>query len=614
MIGLQVQGEFLDLSEKSVFNISLINPLFDRDSISRVYSFPLKIPATAHNEQLLEQSARLDSHNTQPKIAAKLFIFRKHFETGYIRVLSINNQTIEIRFENKGQEFIDTLSETNINEILDTINVPFTGTSQLVFDFYQAAPGVFQGQYFMQIDDNQYNIYRNLGDTSNDVPDYFVSAINADYPGLAAYTTPEQLKLNINVHPNIDIHFDTLVGLTLTAGSNIATDKLNSFHDYALSLYNTPVDSHCFPVMLNLGFYGGENSSFLKYINHISNGQVLENVPEDTETWKHTFVPMVRVPYVINKLLENTDVTTVEGTYYESADIQGLLIYNNVSLDEVTFDDFSGGDQYLNHYKQAFDLNDHVPEMTGKEFFIRILNSFQLSSVIEDKKIVISKKIDQVNKMPIDWSSKAQNKYSRSLVQQSGYTIDYDRDDDDLKKSSSQLKSFVVGDGEQALTMPFDTLIDQFSISDEPITHSWLIPVVIQKGTSDAGKLGNNPYKFRLLIDRGKQEDNNGNEYLMAQHGHTAYDNTELGISLAFDGDNGLYENNYKGVIDLFDKQDVTLDCNLTFADILEVKTWANSKRYIYTPRGSMTGIIQSVQFKAGLQGISVSKVVFKKI
>lgn len=614
MIALQIDNEFLDLFPDTKFNITEVNPLFDKDSVSRVYTLPLKVPPTYRNKKLLEQSARLDSRSKDIKLDATLFIFRNPYEYGFVQVVGDTEKYIEIRFENQGQGFADQLRDIKIDKILDTINVAFTGTTDLVFELNPAG-----GQYFLQIDDNTYSYYLDTSPppTAQDVQQVlfdFIIQINADYPIFADVAPGDQLRLDIENYPNVDIHFDTIQGFTLVDGSNNATDKLDSFHTHVLAIHNTPIDSHAFPVMYNEIFYDRDNASYLNHINHISDGQVIENVPEVEETWKHTFVPFVRVPYILEKIISLISFAAITGDYYESSDFQGLLIYNNVALDEVTFSDFPEGDRYLNHYKQSYDLNDHVPEMTAAAFWSRLTQIFQIYGITSKDKITIRKKIDQVNQRPIDWTDKVAPRYKRRSTEQSGFILRYDRDEDDLNKPTTTLQDYIIGDGTKEITMPFDTLRDQFNGSNFPVSHSWKLPVAIQKGTSTAGKLGKNNYAFRLLIDRGLQFDDNGNTYNLAQSGHLAYNNTDLGYSLDFDGDKGLYENNYKGVIELEEKEEIVVPATLNLSDIRKIKTWDNSKRYFFSSRGAVTGIIKQIQFLADQRGISEVAVTLKKL
>lgn len=616
MIGIKIEDDFLNMDSNTSMNITEVNPMFDNENIKRAFSYPFKIPDTALNKRKLKQLDRLDSTSTNLKLDAELWILGVPVESGFVKVTGNGSDYIQIRFENKEQDMLDTLESIKINDILETVEVPWTGNAFAIFEYFKNGSGEFIGLYRIQIDQNIYFKPQSLPTTGTEVSDYFKNEINADYPGFADSSTGDELHLEIALYPDAVIQYDGTLQLTWTSALDIVEDKRQSFHDFVDANILDASADYAFPVIKNKSFYDVSNTEFQEYINFWSDGSFINNTAHDEEVWEHTFVPLVKLKYIFSKIIDQvSSITSISGTFYNLADTQNLLIYNNVALDEVTYADYTGTLQYFNHYKQSFDLNDHVPEITAKAFLFTFLKGFKLFGVIESGVLNIYKKTDQISLPAIDWTHKANAKYTGQVNEKKGFLISLSEDANDLNTSSTQLQPYTVGLGGIPVTVPFGTLVEESDFATYPTSHSWKIPVAIQKGTSSAGKLGKNNYTFRLLLYRGLQDDSNNNSYPMAQNSSTDYAGTEIGsYSLDIDGDKGLYDESYKNIIEMEEADVISMLMTLNISDILTLKKWKNSKRKIFTEKGEFIALVKSFQFKVDMSGISQVKVDMVKI
>lgn len=602
MFGLRIGTDFLDLFPDTAINCSLSNPVFDRDSVARVFSYPFKLPTTAKNKLLLGQLDRLDSSIVNFSVEAELWIQRLPFESGVIKVGNSAPDFFNIRFENKEQSLMADAEKVKINEILDTINIAYTAPTEALFSINEDGP------YHFPIDEFTFTCQIDSPTVSEDI----VEAIHEYYPGFATQSNEDHIHLDLTLYPDAFVHYDLMNGFTLiSGGDNTVTAKHQAFLDYITAIHATPAASHAFPMIFNFGFYGKENPGFYYYINFYKDGAFLENVLEDDRQWIHTFTPFVRMPYLVEKILEHTEVNSIEGDFYELADTQALVVYNNKALDEVAEVDYVGGGiSYFNHYKLSFSLNDHVPEMTGKELLTRFFEAFQLYPMLSGTKLVIHKKKDQLNNKPIDWTKKTEPEFSKNMVERIGFTLDYTEDDKDAQKVPGKLEPFVIDPGEERIDLPFGTIHETVRINGPAGASTWLTGIVDQPGSSDVEGIGKQPFTFRLFFDRGLQLDGESLQYPLGTHGNKDFAGDTIGeYSLALEGEDGLYETCYKGILELQQKDTVTRTMRLNIEDLIEVRKWTNPIRYIYDERGAMTGIITNIQFKASAEGISVSKV-----
>lgn len=609
-------GSFdLDLKEGEAMSIVLHNPLFDDNEFEVLYSYPFTLPATPPNLEALQHANRLDRSPTQTAtyMNATLYVEGVPLEHGILELHEnpFSPESIGAVFKNSIPLLEEQLERIRINEILPTIAVTgFAPEAVWTFDQTTPAPALFQVGFGGQ----QFSFNPPAGTAPSAIAEELTNQINATFPGAASWV-PGQQQLRISATA-INTH-----GINLSWFTNIALDEAitlglaqqTAFYNYTQSLLSTPAASHVFPIIRWYGFYKGDEIrlDFHNYVNYHFVGGWLANLPSSDPQWKTTFVPFVKLPHIFQKIADNSNGLLIgyDG-YFLNADVQKLIIFNNRSLDALVKDTYPDGDKYLNSFQAAFDLNDHVPEMTAKELLQKFLSGFACWCRLVGKTLTFYKKRDQITAPPLDWTHLAEPGYQGTRIKKRGFKIRYP-ETEDRHEDSTQLQP--TGSGEEEFTLPFHSA----HVGVFPVLVGgglFKTPVVRQAGSSQEGGVGDNSVSFRLLFDRGKQPGSSGVfQYPLASHDFTNYAGSATGtLSLDVGKPGGIYQQNFKGVTELLaDGQPVTIPVRLAIHDIVELRRWVNSRRIIKLPEGQMVGIVKSVKFKATSKGIGVSLVEF---
>lgn len=591
----------LSLTPNAQLNLTWTNPIFDADNVGRGYSLPFNVPGSGENLLALEFANRLDVNNKGGKQSAKLFLKNNFVEEGVAQITGGSEDNIELVFKNKHRDVLDDLDDINIRDISGVVNVPYTGATQWTLIY---TPGV--GFYQLVIDDNYYQDSRDIP-LATIVQDMTI-AINADYPGLAFYDifTPEQLKLNITLY-DIDVPFQILVGITLSGANTIAQDKHDSFKDFIAAVTATPRADVAFPVAWVPNFYGGQNPAFQGIANYYHDGGFRDNTPSDSKEWEHTFIPFVRITYVMQWIIEQLGYTTLGGDLYDLTDFQQLVYYSGRAMDDVTMTDFGFGDQYFNQYIQSFTIAELLPDITAREFLqkLGILNFF---IELEDSQFRLRKKSTLVRKAPIDWTKKAEPPYKQQFQDKAGFKMEYEAMDIEVTKDATQLQPY--GNGLNVSTFPVFPL---YTVPwyDNDTASLMQVLYTTAEGTSQAMGIENDP-GFRLAFYRGYLADREGLLYPLGNTVDTDVVGGSVGsLSLQFEGTNGIYEVLWKNFIELTNAPSITKTVELSVADILEVKRWNNPVRTIYHKQGVMRGIIRELKVIVTPDDLLLSQVSF---
>jgi hypothetical protein len=599
MFALKIAGQWPEFLPGTSVNLTLVNPIFDANNVSRVFSFPFKLPLTNRNRSIFGHQHRLDAKGKSVFTDVELYIQNIFLDKGVLWITGKGQDYIEVSFQNEVTNILEDLDKIKVNEILDSVSVPLTGSPTLILDADH--PGA---SWRIVIDENIYFL-TGLGHSKNDVNNYFFTEINADYPGFMLINGSFQMEFDLGAYPAADIKLSQLLSVTIVGGSNILEAKHDSFQDYVQSLMDTPVSSHSFPTINNTSVYGERNPLFEGYINYYKGGSFIDNTPQDEQIWEHTFIPMLRVKYILEKIRDLLSVENFDGDFWNLADLAELSLYNNRTLDEVMMANFPGGDQYLNHYKQFFDLNDHVQDMTAREF-LQALQIFNYYLELKGNTLYWKKKVTQLRKISHDWTDLAEPSYLGDVNQVEGYRLKYIKDESETLLNTTQLLPYGSGK---------DYEFDLFPLYHATYTDfyenagTWKTPISRSEGTIEAYGVQKD-IKIRLFFDRGIQQNSDSEDYLFATNDDKDWEENTLGnISLEWDGPTGLYETFWKDFIELADTEVINKHFRLPIHVILEMRKWNNSKVSVYHNEGQFTGIVRSINFKATPEGVSVSKV-----
>jgi len=614
MFGIKINNQWLDIDPKTSINITLHNPIFDKDHFGRIFSYNFKLPLSQNNKARFNYVHRLDHKKPTTTYEAQLFIQGILFENGILRVLNATDKFINVRFENKDRAFLEEIQDINIHEILETIEIPQLYPAHWLFeeDINVIA---------FNINSFSYNINGpSLGLSTHEVIEELINRINDDLGDqVNAYVHPT-INTQFYIEPlnqNVDINLNTITGINFISSVNLSEAHSDSFYAWFYDLVNNPVDTHSFPLFRNKGAYeGGEirNFKYRNFINYYINGEDERNEIELTPLWKYTYIPFVRLSYIFQKIIEGTSIENFK-EYFSGRPLtshqggKSLVIYNNKTLDNV----LEEKDGFMNGFVSSFNLNDHVPQLSAIEFFNKIADLFALYFTINDKALELRKKNEPLTGEPIDWTHKAQVAYTFEPKHQNGFQLASQRDSNDTA-TDPQLDPFIVGQGEAEHTTDIGTLpMGNFLVP--VINKPKRVPFADQKVSSK--EMGENPFSFRLLIDEGYFTYNLTDTYYY-HYAHsdglnpfgTPINNYSLDWQTPF---RSLYDVFWKGYVEAKDGIPIKKQIRLSIQDILTIKKWENCMRTIYHENGQIKVAIKSLQFKVSQKGISHANIEFIK-
>lgn len=591
----------LSLTPGTRLSLTWTNPIFDQEGVARGYSFPFTVPADPGNLLELGFRNRLDVRQGNIKEEAKLALGGVQVDKGVVQVTGASANNLELVFKNIPRDILDQMDDIRINELLDTIPIPYTGAVEWIINFPTG-----KGFYQIQIDDHFYQDSRDI--LLETIVQEMQLAINADYPSFAFWTPfePHQIKLNIGLYPNVNIPFQSIVGIELDSSSTISQDKHQSFQDFITGLVSTPREDVFFPVVYAPNFYGSQNPAFQNYLNYYHGGGFIDNTGMTEKAWEHTWVPFIRIPYILNKIAEALGYDGWGGDTWELQDFQELGLYTGYALDELVLDDFGFGPRWYNRYLQQIKLNDLVPDVTAREF-LGYLGFMNFYIDIDGKTLLLKNRVSPLRQPPIDWTRLSDPEYSIALADKEGFQLKYEELDEEVVKNTMQLQPY--GDGNNIMEFPFFPLyyLDWY---DNITASNWRILQTSSEGSSP--ETGKKDIGIRMVFDRGYVNDLADIPYFF---GAVTVDDIEgnlLGtLSLQLDGEYGIYNQLWKGFIELNDAPTITKTLELSITGIINTKKWTNPVRKIYHSQGTLFCIIKSLKVTATAEGLLLTQIEF---
>lgn len=603
MLSIRLNNVLLDLDADAGMEVVLSCPLFDKDSIERVFSYPFKLPRTPRNQSALLHIARFDSLRRKNTLSgAVLFIGGSEYETGELVVIGGDEQYIEVQFRNNPVKLFDDLAKFNVNDILETISTGQTGLG----GYWKYSMQSYPQTYSIFFDGGGIATYTPGGGETIDIATLaFASLINSVVPNIVLGASSGVITLSaakINEFPVTET-----VALALDEYKSEGTQDYEDMATYIADIIATPDDRVAFPLMYWQGFYSNKATHYRSLMNYIKDGVLIQN-PEYAvdEDWIYGLLPLVRWPYAMSKIGDQVGVVFT-GAIWEKADIQALLILNNYTIDHVQKDRYpvsstlsSDDFKFQNSFLQKIDLNNHVPKMTGAEFVKQFMASFALFSRYGDGYLSFFKKKDLIEQEPVDWTDFVSTEdYDHVIKTEKGFTMDYTRRKEDKYSPAvpEQLDPFVQGDGEEKFYIPGGTFHED-NIAPETIGLV-RIPHTVQPG--ECGYLGGKPsqYPLHYLFDRGLMTSDSAIEYPYATNDDEDNDDNSIGdYSLRWNTDKGLYKAWWKGVADLGLKPELSIRCILPVGELFRLRNWQNARVRFFHPNGAVVLVLRSVEFQ----------------
>lgn len=610
MFAIRINNQYIDLNQNAAISIRMNNPVFDADNFPRIWTLPFTLPLTPKNATIFAYPDLINFAGKRKYPNTILYIGGLPFETGIFTITEVNDRYIKATFQNIDLAFLENLDKIKINKLLETIAIPQNTTAQTKLS--AANP---PATYSLNVNNINFSLDGTSGyNNPAAVAGYFSTEINQVFPNLTTVETPDRLIFNPQNGEETQIQI--FQGWTVFSNNAPAVANQSNMTDYIADSHTNGNTKVAFPTYYNDAQYENGNPAFEGYINYYENGQLKQNIPQLTEQFEHTVVPFVRISYIFEQIVQNSDIKAIAGDFYNLADTQQLVIYNNYALDQISryFDVSASGIRYLNGYKASIDLNQHVPDLSAKEA-LKLLDFANVYYEIKGETLYIRNKINQLLQPAINWTKKAEPGYNVEFEEREGFSLEYPTDDSDIAKRDNQLTPITIGESVEPITLPVGTLYeDMRSIFLDPDSFTWSVPIVQQKGSSDELKIGMNETGIKLLFDRGLQNNSLGNTYPFGTHKATNYEGNSVGTyTLDWSGTNGIYEKFWKQYLPLLQGDTITKNIRLEISDILEIRKWENSRRTIRHPNGHLSGVIKTISFKVDQTGISPATVEFIK-
>lgn len=610
MFAIRINDTYLDLDPRAAISIRMNNPIFDADNFPRVWTLPFSLPLTPRNLAALGYPNLINFAGKRKYPNTVFYIRGLPFETGTFTVTEASDKFIKATFKNINLAFLEDLDNIKINKILETIAIPQNNTAQTILST-NSPPG----NYSINVNDINFSLDGSTGyGDPVQVAGHFSLEINQVFPNLTSVTTPDRLIFTPSAGEQTKIQI--FEGFTVFSNNATAVANQSNMGDYIADSHTNGNTKVAFPTYYNDAQYENGNPIFEGYINYYENGQLKQNTPQLTEQFEHTVVPFVRIPYILQQIVQNSDIKAIAGDFYNLADTQQLVIYNNYALDQISeyFDVSASGIRYLNGYKASIDLNQHIPDISAKDA-LKLLDFANVYYEIKGETLYIRNKINQLLQPAINWSKKAEPGYNIDFEEREGFSLEYPTDDTDIAKRDNQLTPITLGNGVEPIILPIGTIYeDMRSVFLDPDSFTWSVPFVQQKGSSDELKTGMNETGIKLLFDRGLQNNSRGNTYPFGTHKATNYEGNSVGTyTLDWSGATGIYEKFWKQYLPLLQNDTVTKNIRLNIQDILDLRKWENSRRTIRHPNGHLSGVIKTISFKIDQTGISPATVEFIK-
>lgn len=608
MLSLHLNDQPLDIDPDTAVNITLHNPAFDEAGVARIYNFPVKLPLTPHNVALMDHLHRIDSRARASTMPQDIRLGGILWARGVVGFSEVTDKLAEAVFRNRDFDVLAKLQDIKLRELMPVIPIPQTQRTR-----YVLTPGGGPN-WLITINDVLYTA-GGLGVAKPDAMNDLVADINAVYPLAASYNPgTDEFILSTLADPFV-ISF-SVTSFTLVSEQTLSDAREKNIQAYitAASAGTAPV---AFPMIYAPQFYGSRAFAWRFFINHMIDGDFLTNGYGIEYGWDTTYVPFVRLRYALDAIATaaGLDAILFDIDAETANDLNDLLIWNNVTLDNVRLEagvtEDSTGEK--NGFLTEINLANHVPDYTAAELIERIRKFFNLHLRYEQNTLYLRKNRDQSSAAPVDWSAISSPAYKRTTAQGSGVTLSFD--DTTPAKAFPEHDPYIVGAGENSLVLParplHDRILPVFEVANKRILCA---AIEDYQGTSEPLDLENEDLTLRLFFDQGIQFGEDDIEYWMASVGTEDYHGDPIGVlSLAFDGEYGLYPNFWQGWTQYLFSPTITRVTALSLAQLLDLQDWRLPLVYIYSPHGAALSIVERVQVKVSTQGIAQASVEYRK-
>jgi hypothetical protein len=626
MIGIKLNGIFLDLDPKTAININLIDPIFDPERIARTFSYPFKLKLSPKNITALSFAHRLDSALRKRKYDAQLYLQGQFFEQGILRILKVSNKSMEVAFQNETLDIIDQMKTIKLRNL--SLNVPVNDYRPPVLIRIPFENIVGQ-THILLIEVNGI-----LFEQDADNADAIVLQIQTQFPGLVTnLSSPEivVMEFDTSIDPNLRINLQPSpltpadehhYGLLDIQNTLAEQDHQNAWKLHLNNIQLNPT-SHVFPTFHAPDLYDEANEEYLGVVNatNQASGDYYQNqLILSAAQWTYTLIPMPFLSFTLSQLFSRVGAL-VDGDFHEDADLQKIIVYSNRTIDfNITPQNFivDQGDSQAasswNGFPENYNLADQYPDITLYEFVIALQTIIPFVIQFIGGKVFLKTINSLLDQQAIDYSTKVEPSYSLDVPPYGEFSLDYERQDE-APLADNQLEAILPNENADDVLEFTSSFFSLYTRRTAFLTRSYSVPLTKDKGYSLMAGI-DEPTPLKLLLYHGLQNDASGSSYPFASHANIGHGFQKLGnLSLDFKGEDGLYQNYWQKYIDLLlNGEPIAMKARLSIIDILHIRNTPGLKVFIQHPKGSFNAIIKKVQFKASLQSISLSNIELVKI
>jgi hypothetical protein len=592
-------------------SLTLVNPVFDTESIARAYSFPFNFTLSPRLSNLLNHPARLDAKPQFTYLDAKLYIENQEFLKGKFSIYKGVNRSIEGNLQSDSRLIFDDAEKIKIRNLIPDVAVTQLGEAFWSFRITAVTTGK---DYAIEVNGTAFDYEALSTDTVLTVGAAFVSQITAAYPQLVVVVETDAFSVSFlvikdpnNQNPRVSRLSTSLVYTDSKTYMEVVRDSFNAF---VKADFDTPNVKYAWNYVENTNLYGTKKpATFNGIINDCSKSSALgywfvpKNDIENTDNeWQHTFSPFVKISYVFDVVKTALGLERIEGDFTEWDDILKLSIDNDYTCDNVlaawfwisTAPNFEK--KYCNAGVKTIPLKSCVPDWTAKEFITSIAESFQLDLIYKNNILTFQKKRNKISDTPQDWSLLIEPNQERQFVKPEGFTLKYKTYDNDAATASL---SYIKGDGVKPIDLPV-------GIPAELVRNNvHFITKAKEKGDTSA---------LRLFFDYGDVNFTlSGITFTYRMSGIDSF--AGVSFSLILTETDGLYKTFREGIDDITaDGWEIVKLVNIKAADVFKIQNWDHATVYFYDNEGcAVNAVIKKIEIKISDWAVQTAKVTFVK-
>lgn len=388
MIGIKINNQLLDMQGGESINLQFNNTLLLDDLLKGDFTYTFNVPATPHNNKILEHSRNINKGIDQAAVfQCELFFDQQYYKSGILKITEAAEEYYKVfiqldlaivaeKMKTESMRQIDFGGPFDPEEFRPFMALQCSGTANFVIkyikDDYQAL--VSAGS----------NVYHTLTITNNYsggsaalryiAVEQMVDAINAlNEPIYAKYNGDDNFTIYHTLYNilNEDDEFDTTAILN-TSGYSLqaaGTKRVaNDWWDGELGKFmkntvTSPNKQYIYAMWANQtgGIHLPNSAQFVNYYN-----QDRFYDPFSDSSVYSMYCPLVNFQYTVQKAIEHLGFVGV-GEFFTDQEMANVYLYNNFIHNTGSF---TGAFIARDHKAPLYvDLAQHMPSLTLKEFF-----------------------------------------------------------------------------------------------------------------------------------------------------------------------------------------------------------------------------------------------------